>query len=138
MVYLQKRRDTQMKSIKVIAKEYELSTRTLRYYEELGILSSHRVDKGIRYFSKREEAKLKLILRGKTYGFSLEEIKEMVLLFDYDRSGKKQLEKTIEYGQQKVKEIDNKIEELLEIRAEIVKTDRLFREKLQLLMEDEK
>lgn len=127
-----------MKSIKVIAKEYGLTTRTLRYYEELGILSSHRVDKGIRHFSKREEAKLKLIVRGKTYGFSLEEIKEMVLLFDNDRSGKKQLEKTIEYGEQKLKEIDNKIEELLEIRAEIVRTDRLFREKLQLLMEDEK
>ncbi len=127
-----------MKSIKVIAKEYGLTTRTLRYYEELGILSSHRVDKGIRHFSKREEAKLKLIVRGKTYGFSLEEIKEMVLLFDNDRSGKMQLEKTIEYGEQKLKEIDNKIEELLEIRAEIVRTDRLFREKLQLLMEDEK
>ncbi|GAE27814.1 transcriptional regulator [Halalkalibacter wakoensis JCM 9140] len=127
-----------MKSINVIAKEYGLSTRTLRYYEELGILNSHRVDKGIRHFSKREEAKLKLVLRGKTYGFSLEEIKEMVLLFDHDRSGKKQLEKTIEFGQQKLREIDKKMEELLEIREAIVKTDRLFREKLQLLMEDEK
>ncbi|KAA0549527.1 MerR family transcriptional regulator [Bacillus sp. BGMRC 2118] len=126
-----------MKSINVIAKEYGLTTRTLRYYEELGILCSHRVDKGIRHYSKREEAKLKLILRGKSYGFSLEEIKEMVLLFDYDRSGKKQLEKTIEFGGQKLKEIDSKIAELIEIREEIVKTDRLFREKLQLLMEDE-
>lgn len=127
-----------MKSIKVIAKEYGVSTRTLRYYEELGILSSHRVNNGIRHFSKREEARLKLILRGKKYGFTLEEIKEMILLFDRDRTGKKQLEKTIEYGQQKLKEIDSKIAELQEIRAEIVQVEQLFREKLQLLMGDEK
>ena len=127
-----------MKSIQVIAKQYNVSTRTLRYYEELGILKSEREGKGIRYFSKQEEAKLKLIMRGKTYGFSLEEIKEMILLFNTDRTGKKQLQRTIEYGEQKVKEIDAKILELQEIRADIVKTELLFREKLQLLMEDEK
>ena len=126
-----------MKSIKVIAKEYEVSTRTLRYYEELGILNAHRLNSGIRYYSKKEEAKIKLILRGKKYGFTLDEIKEMVLLFDLDRTGKKQLERTIEYGQQKLKEIDSKIAELQQIRKEIVQVEQLFYEKLHILMEDE-
>ncbi len=52
-------------------------------------------------FQKKELAKLKLIFRGKRYGFSLEEIKEMVLLFDFDRTGIQQLERTVEYGEQK-------------------------------------
>ena len=53
----------------------------------------------------KELAKLKLIFRGKRYGFSLEEIKEMVLLFDFDRSGIQQLERTVEYGEQKFKRL---------------------------------
>lgn len=67
----------------------------------------------------------------------MEEIKEMILLFDLDRTGIKQLERTIEYGQQKIKEIDQKIEELYEIRQEIEKTEAIFQEKLILLLEDQ-
>ena len=124
-----------MKSIKQIAHQYELSTRTLRYYEELGILQPERPHNGIRHYSKKEEAKIKLIVRGKRYGFSLEQIKEMVLLFDTDRTGVKQLERTIEYGQQKLQEIDDKIQELYEIRRDIEKTEVLFRQKLAKLLE---
>ena len=124
-----------MKSIKTIAKEYALSTRTLRYYEELGILNPTRSHNGMRHYPKREEAKIKLIIKGKKYGFSLEEIKEMILLFDLDRSGVKQLERTIEYGQQKLQEIDEKIQELYEIREEIAKTEAAFRKKLAQLLE---
>ena len=124
-----------MKSIKQIAHQYELSTRTLRYYEELGILQPERPHNGIRHYSKKEEAKIKLIVRGKRYGFSLEQIKEMVLLFDSDRTGVKQLERTIEYGQQKLQEIDDKIQELYEIRRDIEKTEVLFRQKLAKLLE---
>lgn len=126
-----------MKSIKVIAKEYAVTTRTLRYYEELGILKPTRPHNGMRHYSKREEAKIKLIIRGKKYGFSLEEIKEMVLLFDLDRTGVRQLERTIEYGQQKLKEIDDKIQELYEIRQDIERTEAIFREKLTQLLEDQ-
>lgn len=126
-----------VKSIKTIAKEYTLTPRTLRYYEELGILKPTRPHNGMRHYSKREEAKIKLIIRGKKYGFSMEEIKEMILLFDLDRTGIKQLERTIEYGQQKLKEIDQKIQELYEIRHEIEKTEAIFQEKLILLLEDQ-
>lgn len=89
----------------------------------------------MRHYPKREEAKIKLILRGKKYGFSLEEIKEMILLFDRDRTGVKQLERTIEYGEQKILEIDEKIQELYEIRREIDQTANTFRQKLSQLLE---
>lgn len=124
-----------VKSIKELSIEYQLSTRTLRYYEEVGILKPTRPANGMRHYSKREEAKIKLILRGKKYGFSLEEIKEMVLLFDLDRTGLKQLQRTIVYGEQKIVEIDEKIQELYEIREEMDRIANMFRQKLAHLME---
>lgn len=124
-----------VKSIKELSIEYQLSTRTLRYYEEVGILKPTRPANGMRHYSKREEAKIKLILRGKKYGFSLEEIKEMVLLFDLDRTGAKQLQRTIVYGEQKIVEIDEKIQELYEIREEMDRIANMFRQKLAQLME---
>jgi DNA-binding transcriptional MerR regulator len=127
-----------VKSIQTIAKEYALSTRSLRYYEELGILQPVRHHNGIRHYPRREEAKIKLILKGKKYGFTLDEIKEMVLLFDLDRTGRKQLERTIEYGQQKLKEIDSKIQELYEIREEIKNAEIAFQKKLNQLLEGTK
>jgi len=69
-------------------------------------------------------------MRGKRYGFSLDEIKEMILLFDRDRTGIKQLERTVEYGGQKIKEIEEKIEELTQLKRELVELHLSFSEKL--------
>lgn len=110
-----------MKTISKVAEEFQVSTRTIRYYEEVGLLSPKRDTSGRRVLTTRDLAKMKLIMRGKKYGFTLEEIKEMVLLFDKDRSGRKQLERTIEYGEEKLKEIDEKVAELLEIKEEMLK-----------------
>lgn len=89
-----------------------------------------------RLYSKAEIAKLKLIFRGKRFGFSLEEIKEMVLLFDKDRTGKKQLERTIEYGKQRIIDIDAKIAELQEMREQMGHLLLEFTEKLDNLKEE--
>ena len=125
--------ETIMKTIQDVAQEFDVSTRTIRYYEELGLLCPQRSSTNQRTFSKKELAKLKLILRGKRYGFSLEEIKEMVLLFDFDRSGIQQLERTVEYGEQKIQEIDSKIAELTQMRNELQQMHGMFNEKLTTL-----
>ncbi|MCL1699814.1 MerR family DNA-binding transcriptional regulator [Lysinibacillus sp. Bpr_S20] len=119
-----------MKTIKEVAKQFNVSTRTIRYYEELGLLNPNRSSTNQRTFSKKELAKLKLIFRGKRYGFSLEEIKEMVLLFDLDRTGVQQLERTVEYGEQKIQEIDSKIAELTQMKNELQQLQGIFIEKL--------
>jgi len=119
-----------MKTIQEVAREFDVSTRTLRYYEEIGLLHPGRSISNQRTFSKKELAKLKLIFRGKKYGFSLDEIKEMVLLFDLDRTGVQQLERTVEYGEQKIKEIDSKIEELMQLKVELRELHEKFYEKL--------
>jgi DNA-binding transcriptional MerR regulator len=96
-------------TISQLAQEFDISTRTIRYYEERGLIAPIRTESGQRLYTKKERAKLKLILRGKRFGFSLEEIHEMISLFDQDRTGRKQLEKTIEYGKQKIKEVQTRL-----------------------------
>lgn len=107
-----------------------MSTRTIRYYEEIGLLSPARTETNQRLYSSGELAKLKLIFRGKRYGFSLDEIKEMVLLFDKDRSGRQQLLRTIEYGKRRVQEVEGKIKELQEMKEEMEGLLDEFTEKL--------
>jgi DNA-binding transcriptional MerR regulator len=96
-------------TISQLAQEFDISTRTIRYDEERGLIAPIRTESGQRLYTKKERAKLKLILRGKRFGFSLEEIHEMISLFDQDRTGRKQLEKTIEYGKQKIKEVQTRL-----------------------------
>ncbi|WP_423409209.1 MerR family DNA-binding transcriptional regulator [Heyndrickxia sp. MSNUG] len=108
-----------MYTISDLAEEFGVTTRTIRYYEELGLLKPQRSDGGRRLYTGKEYTQLKLVLRGKRFGFSLDEIKEMVLLFDEDRTGEKQLHRTIEYGNEKLAEVNERIAELVEIKEEI-------------------
>jgi len=129
-----------LRTIREVAKQFQVSTRTIRYYEQLGLLNPNRSSTNERTFSKKELAKLKLIFRGKRYGFSLEEIKEMVLLFDDDRTGIQQLERTVGYGKQKMQEIDGKIAELVQMKKELQQLQGMFSQKLATLkgeMDDE-
>lgn len=106
-------------TISELAREFNITPRTIRHYEELGFFKPKRTPGGQRIFTNKEKARLKLIIRGKKYGFTLEEIYEMIRLFDIDRTGIKQLEKTIEYGERKLKEVDERIEELTKMRQEM-------------------
>lgn len=120
-------------SISELASQFNISTRTIRYYEEIGLLAPKRSENGRRIFSKRERIRLQLIFRGKKYGFQLDEIREMLELFHRDQTGKKQLERTIEYGEEKIMEVNERIAELEEIREEMEELLLEFRKKLQEL-----
>lgn len=120
-------------SISELAKQFNISTRTIRYYEEIGLLAPKRRDNGRRIFSKREKIRLQLIFRGKKYGFQLEEIREMLELFQIDRTGRKQLKRTIEYGEKKIMEVNERMAELEEIRGEMEQLLVMFRKKLKEL-----
>lgn len=120
-----------MKTIQETAETFGVSTRTLRYYEEIGLLTPVRSSGNQRMYSKQDETRLKLIFRGKKYGFSLEEIREMVLLFDEDRTGKKQLERTIEYGEARVREIEASIQEFQALKEEMEHLLTGFKRKLK-------
>jgi len=78
-------------SISELAQEFGITTRTIRYYEDQGLISPER--NGLsRIFSNRDRVRLKLALRGKRLGFSLGEIRELFELYDVSRDERRQLE----------------------------------------------
>lgn len=71
-------------SVNELAEELGVTARTLRFYEDKGLLSPQRAGT-TRVYTKRDRARLRVILRGKRLGFSLAEIKEYLDLYNVDR-----------------------------------------------------
>jgi len=78
-------------TISELAREFGVTTRTIRFYEDQGLLSPAREGTN-RVFSSRDRVRLKLALRGKRLGFSLAEIRELFELYDVSRDERKQLQ----------------------------------------------
>jgi DNA-binding transcriptional MerR regulator len=78
-------------TISELARDFGITTRTIRYYEDQGLLNPGR-DRLNRVFSSRDRVRLKLALRGKRLGFSLSEIRELFELYDVSRDEQRQLE----------------------------------------------
>ena len=70
-------------SIGELATEVGVSTRTIRFYETSGLIAPDRAN-GARIYTRRDRARLSLILRGKNLGFTLEDIREYLELYDED------------------------------------------------------
>lgn len=105
-----------------LAKEFSISTRTIRFYESKGLLQPERVG-GTRVFRRRDRARLILILRGKRLGFSLRDISEYLSLYDVDETHTAQVQLLIEKVEgrlaslhQQRADLDTTIAELNEIR----------------------
>jgi DNA-binding transcriptional MerR regulator len=81
-----------MHSISALAKEFALTTRAIRFYEDSGLLSPQRKGSA-RVYGERERVRLKLILRGKRLGLSLAEIGELLDLYEVARNERAQLAK---------------------------------------------
>lgn len=81
-------------SIGNLAREFDVTPRAIRFYEDEGLLSPRR-EGGRRIYSKRDQVRLKLILRGKRLGFSLAEVREMLELYDSAPDERPQLEKFV-------------------------------------------
>jgi len=73
-----------------LAREFDVTTRTIRFYEDKGLLRPQRQGQR-RIYSPRDRVRLRLIMRGKRLGFSLSEIREMIELYDDDPSEVAQL-----------------------------------------------
>jgi DNA-binding transcriptional MerR regulator len=108
-------------SFKEMCAKFEVTPRTLRYYEYIELLNPQR-DGRSRFYGPREVARMTLILRGRKFGFQLEELRQWLLI--YDREGTQvQYEtftamadgKLVELKEQKV-QLEEAIEELQELR----------------------
>ncbi len=78
-------------TISDLAQEFEVTTRTIRHYEDQGLLNPGR-DGTNRIFTNRDRVRLKLALRGKRLGFSLNDIRELFELYDLSKDENKQIE----------------------------------------------
>ncbi len=81
-------------SISDLAKEFDVTTRTIRFYEEKGLLTPNR-NGASRIYSSADRVKLKLILRGKRLGLSLEEGREIIEMYQPEGNNVDQLESLI-------------------------------------------
>lgn len=110
-------------SIGALAEELGITTRTIRYYEERGMIHPGRTEGGQRFYTRRERGRLKLILRGKSAGFDLAEIKEVVELYDVlpgDKVEAAQAERLTQMIDRRLAELDEKISELKLLRESLV------------------
>lgn len=124
--------DQPLVSISTLAQELCITPRTIRYYEEMGLLTPVHLEKmSQRLYGPRERARLILILRGKRLGFSLAEIKEMIDLYDIDRTEGLQLERAVAYGEKRLRELDEKIQELTLLKGELLDYQQQFTDLLK-------
>ena len=78
-----------------LAREFDVTTRTIRFYEDKGLLSPNRQGQR-RVYAPRDQVRLRLIMRGKRLGFSLDEIRELIDLYDVDPTEVTQLRHFLE------------------------------------------
>ena len=85
-------------SIGDLAREFDLTTRTIRFYEDVGLLQPVRQGTGgrVRVYSPRDRARLKLILRAKRLGFSLSEARQIIEMYDSPRDTEAQMRAYLE------------------------------------------
>jgi len=77
-------------TITELAQEFDVTTRTIRFYEDKGLIAPERL-KQRRIYHPRDRVRLQLVMRGKRLGFSLDEIQEMIDLYDADPTESAQL-----------------------------------------------
>lgn len=111
-------------SIGDLAREFDITTRTIRFYEARGLIRPARSGQN-RIYSRRDRARLQLILRGKNLGFSIEDIAEYLSLYDTDPAQRLQtqllldkLEARIADLQKKRDDLERTLSELGAIRAQ--------------------
>ena len=97
-------------SFKEMCAKFDVTPRTLRYYEYIELLAPQKEGRA-RYYGPREVARMTLVLRGRRFGFSLEEIRQWLLI--YGKKGEKpQLEAWLQMADRQLDELQRQRSEL--------------------------
>ena len=119
-------------SIGQLAKDFDVTPRSIRFYEEQGLLAPTRVGQS-RVYSKKDRVRLKLILRGKRLGFSLGETKTLFNLYDSNMNSKIQLQAMLEMTAQKRSVLNQQLEDIRMLMNEINDVESRCRDELEQL-----
>ncbi len=108
-------------TITELAREFDITPRAIRFYEDQGLLSPKREGAGgrVRVYSARERTRLKLTLRGKRLGLSLSEVKSLVDMYESPKDTKAQLERFLVVLAQHRETLERQREDLEVTLAEI-------------------
>ncbi|AOZ68546.1 MerR family transcriptional regulator [Rhodobacter xanthinilyticus] len=105
-------------TIREMCDAFDVTPRTLRFYESKELLFPIREGQK-RLFTRRDRARLKLILRGKRFGFSLEDIRQLLDLYTMGDQQKTQLAETLKVARRRMEEMEQQREELGQAIAEL-------------------
>ncbi len=122
-------------SISDLAKEFDITTRSIRFYEDQGLITPRRNGQ-TRIYSKRDKVRLKLILRGKRLGFSLAETGRLFELYDADKSSAKQLITMLDLIEEKKEHLIQQMDDIKVVLMELVTAEKRCRETLSHLQQD--
>ncbi|MCG7622350.1 MerR family transcriptional regulator [Epibacterium sp. Ofav1-8] len=104
-------------SFKEMCAEFDVTPRTLRYYEYIELLQPERQGRS-RFYGARDVARMKLILRGRKFGFQLEEIRQWLLI--YDKEGDEAQNRAfIEMADRQLKELELQRQQINEAMEEL-------------------
>lgn len=104
-------------TFKEMCAEFEVTPRTLRYYEYIELLQPDREGRA-RYYGARERARMKLILRGRKFGFQLEDIRQWLLI--YEKEGNEaQMQAWVSMADGQLRELAEQREQLDEAMSEL-------------------
>lgn len=112
-----------------MAKAFGVTLRTLRFYEDKGLISPKR-DGSTRLYTRRDKARLKLILLGRKVGFSLRDVKQMMDLYDPNGTNTKQLRLTLEKSDRQLARLQKQRASLDEAIAELSSSMEVIRKLL--------
>lgn len=105
-------------TISDLAREFEVTTRTIRYYEESGMLTPAR-DGQTRLFTDADRVKLKLILRGKRLGFSLSESRELIEMYDPESDNRHQIKALLDKIQKRREQLQAQLRDIRLMQEEL-------------------
>ncbi|MGB5216982.1 MAG: MerR family transcriptional regulator [Smithella sp.] len=118
-------------SIGELSKKLDMSQRTIRYYEEIGLLNSiKRVEGGRRIYTDADLRRLKLIKRLKIMGMTLTDMQELEAMWTYEKSNEKVLKRLLELLGNHLKRLDDRIADLDILRNEITEYQERIRAKM--------
>ena len=109
-------------SISDLCKEFEVTPRTARYYEDIGLLSPSRRGQ-TRGYSAADRTRLRLILRGKRLGLSLEDSRQIIDMYEPGKSNTEQLNSLIEAINQQREKLHQKLDDIKNLLEDLKKAE---------------
>ncbi|HAS14993.1 MULTISPECIES: MerR family DNA-binding transcriptional regulator [Idiomarina] len=119
-------------SIGELAKQFDITTRSIRFYEDEGLLSPRRQGQQ-RIYTNKDRVRLKLILRGKRLGFSLAETGRLFELYDADNSSAAQLQKVLELIGEKKLSLKQQMEDINVLLTELSGLEQRCQDELKTI-----